>query len=143
MFFVCFTKDALSEAATPTTKGKDALIPCKKTKSGSNLSYQWSRGTSLSPLSANPELKGRVSVTGNGALLINRFTKKDHGKYVCVIKSGNELLQEVPVDVDDQCEFLATLGVFRCMYAGTPKKIFFFNLICLHALELGKNVHLM
>ncbi|XP_058790748.1 uncharacterized protein LOC131663961 [Phymastichus coffea] len=98
---VCAIFNVLSEAGRATSKGDDALIPCKGTKSGHNLSYQWSRGISSSPLSDYPEMKGRISVSANGALLINHFTKKDHGKYVCVIKSGNSLLEEISVDVDD------------------------------------------
>ncbi|OXU21085.1 hypothetical protein TSAR_002752, partial [Trichomalopsis sarcophagae] len=85
-----------------------ALVPCngsKVEKSSGNLSYDWAYGAS--PLAERPELKDRVSVTANGALLINRFSGKDHGKYTCRVRDGNSVVEEVTVDVDDKYRLLA------------------------------------
>ena len=90
--------------AVPWDDRDSALVPCKTNKGEkpkSNLSFEWTYNSS--PVLENAEKKNRVSVTGDGELLINGFSSKDHGKYTCRVKDKKTLIEENSIDVDDKC----------------------------------------
>ena len=95
------------ELPVENEENRSALIPCDPNLNANaindsinTINFQWY--VNSSDVRSLDSLKGRISITANGYLLINRFTSQDHGSYKCVIKDGEEPKSDVTIQVDNK-----------------------------------------
>ncbi|XP_011496062.1 PREDICTED: uncharacterized protein LOC105360760 [Ceratosolen solmsi marchali] len=91
------------------SKTNTASIPCSGIKIKNptkNLHYDWTYPINKNMLKKSTDcgtdIKSRLSVGNDGTLFIRKFTYNDWGKYVCRLKDGHTVLDEIVVDVTDK-----------------------------------------